>query len=61
MIDVDGVIGRLMELMQDAHLTPGLCSCREYRLPEVVLCNDLGAAESKENPPRFDLLKSLDI
>ena len=37
MVDVDGVICRLMDLMQDSHVAPALCGCGEYGEAELVL------------------------
>ena len=48
MIDVDGMVGRLMQLMQDAHLAPCHCRCREDCRAEVVLVDSLRATEGKE-------------
>ena len=58
MIDVDGVIGRLMKLMQDAHLTLGKGCCREYRITEMVLRDHLRAREREENAALLNLLES---
>ncbi len=59
MIDVDGVIGRLMQLMQDTHLTLCKGSCREYRIAEMVFRNHLRTREREEDAPLFNLLESL--
>ena len=41
MIDVDGMVGRLVELVKDAHLPLALGSSREDRVAEIVLCHHL--------------------
>ena len=49
MVDVNRVIGRLVDLMQDAHFAVGLhCSC-EDSVAEVLLCDYLRAAEGEED------------
>ena len=59
MIDVDGVIGRLMQLMQDAHLTLGKGCCRKYRITEMVFRDHLRAREREEDATLLYLLESL--
>ena len=59
MIDIDGVIGRLMQLMQDAHLTLGKGCCREYRITEMVFRDHLRTRECEENAALLNLLESL--
>ena len=41
MIDVDGMIGRLVKLMQDANLALGLCCSSEDSQAELVLVDSL--------------------
>ena len=41
MEDIDGVIGRLMELMEDAHIAMGKGGCREDRIAEIILGDHL--------------------
>ena len=36
MVDVDGVIGRLMDLMQDSYVATALCGGGEYGKAELV-------------------------
>ena len=61
MIDAYGVVGRLCQLMQDAHTASGHgCGC-EYGCTEVFFADGLRAGESEEYAARFDLLESLDI
>jgi hypothetical protein len=58
MIDIDGMIGRLMQLMQDAHLTLGKSCCREYSITEMVLRDHLRTREREENAALLNLLES---
>jgi Rod binding domain-containing protein len=37
MIDIDGVIRRLMQLMQDTHLAPCLSCSRKDGIAEMIL------------------------
>ena len=61
MVDVNRVIGRLVDLMQDAHLAVGLhCSC-EDSVAEVLLCDYLRAAEGEEDATGLDALQSFDV
>lgn len=59
MIDVDGVVGRLVQLMQDAHLALGQGSSREDGVAEMVLGNHLRTGERKEDATTLYLLKGL--
>lgn len=61
MIDIDGMIGRLMNLMQDAHLAVGLDCSSKYRITEVLLRHNLRAAEREEDASRLDALQTLHI
>ena len=58
MIDIDRMVGWLMKLMQDSHLSSCLCSCRENSIAEVVFRNYLRAAESKEDASVLDALNA---
>lgn len=40
-IDVDGVVGRLVELVEDAHLASSLSRCGKHRLAEMLLAYHL--------------------
>lgn len=40
-IDVYRMVGRLVELVQDAHLPAGNCRGREYGVAEIVFCHNL--------------------
>ena len=59
MIDVDGMIGWLMQLVQDAHLATGNGSCGKYGHSELVLVDGLRTTESEEDATRLYLLKGL--
>ena len=61
MIDAYGVVGRLCQLMQDAHTASGHGGGCEYGCTEVFFADGLRAGESEEYAARFDLLESLDI
>ena len=59
MIDVNGMIGRLMQLMQDAHLALGKGCCRKYSIAEMVFCYHLRTGEREQNTTLLYLLESL--
>ena len=59
MIDIDGMIGWLMQLMQDTHLTTCLGSSRKDGIAEMILGNHLRTTESKEDATRLDNLEGL--
>ena len=61
MEDVDGVIGRLMELMQDAHIAMGKGCCREDSIAEIILGDHRRTREGEENTTWLDFLQSLHI
>ena len=61
MVDVDGMVGRLRELMQDAHLAPRHGRRAEYRKAELLLRHRLRAGKREENASRTNLLKCLHI
>ena len=48
MVDVDGVVGWLMKLVQDANLPLSHCSCREDGHSELVFVDGLRTTEGKE-------------
>ena len=58
MIDVHGVVCRLMELMKNAHMTPAHCGSREDREAELIFVHRLRAAEGEEDAPFFYFLES---
>lgn len=43
MIDVDGVVGWLGELVENLDPAARVCGCGEHRLAEQFFCHDLGA------------------
>jgi hypothetical protein len=47
MIDVNRVVSRLMELVEDSYLAASLCRCCEDGITEMILGNHLRATESK--------------
>ena len=59
MIDIDGMIGWLMQLVQDAHLTFGESSSREYGIAEMVFRHHLRTGEGKEDAAAFYFLECL--
>ena len=59
MVDVDGMVGGLVELMEDAHLTAGLSRCSEDGGAELVLIYCLGATEGEEDAACGEFLESL--
>ena len=61
MVDVDGMVGRLCELMQDAHLAAALCCCAEHSEPELLLAHGLRAGEGEEHSPTLNLAESLGV
>lgn len=61
MVDVDGVVGGLVQLVEDAHLASRLGCRREHRLAEMLLADHLRATEGEEDATLADTLKSLDV
>lgn len=59
MIDINRMIGRLVQLVQDTHLPLGKGCRREYRIAEMVLRHHLRTGEGKEDAPFLYLLESL--
>lgn len=58
MIYVDGVVCRLMQLMQYAHVSSALRRCRKYGQTELVFVHSLRATECKHYAARLNLAKS---
>ncbi len=56
-VDVDGVIGRLVELVEDADMTTALGRCREDGEAELLLVDSLGAGEGEDDATGADLLE----
>ena len=61
MININWMISRLMNLMQDAHLTSSLCSSGEDSLSEIVLSDYLRTTEGKQDSAWLNLFKSFDV
>ena len=59
MIDVDGVVGRLMQLVEDANLTTCQGGSSKDGIAEMILRDDLRTTEGEENPTRLYLLERL--
>lgn len=57
-VDVDGVISGLMELVKNTHVAAALGGCCEDRKTELVLIDGLTAAEGKDDASRTYLLES---
>ena len=55
------MIGRLVELMQDAHIAASLCSCREDSVAEMIFRDNLRTAERKENTTRTNSLEAFHV
>ena len=60
-IDVDGVVGWLVKLMEYANLSLGLSSSGEYGIAEVLLGNYLRTGEREQDTPWLYLLQRLHI
>ena len=54
MIDVDGMVGGLVQLMEDAHVAAALGSSREHRHAELVLGDRLRTGEGEEDASGTD-------
>ena len=61
MEDVDGMIGGLVELMQEAHVAVGKGGCSENGIAEIILCHYLRTGEGEEYASGTDFLESLHI
>ena len=59
MVDVDGVIGRLVQLVQDAYLAACLGGSSEDGIAEMVLRDYLRTGEREQNASLSDSLESL--
>ena len=56
-VDVNGMVGRLVQLVQDAHRAASLSSSREYSIAEVVFCYHLRAGEGEQDSAWSNLLE----
>ena len=61
MIDVDGMVGWLVQLVQNANLAASQCSSREDCHAELVFIDGLRAAEREEDAARLYHLESLGV
>ena len=61
MVDVDGMVSRLMQLMKYPDLSASLCSSRENSIAELLFRYDLRTAECEKNSAAFYLLKAFHI
>ena len=61
MVDIDRMVGWLMELVKDTHLTSRLRSGSKDGIAEIILCHHLRTTECEEYSARLDALESLDI
>ena len=61
MIDVDGMVGRLVQLVQDAYLAPCLGSSREDGITEMILRDHLRATECEKDATWLNHLHRLHI
>ena len=61
MIDIDRMVGRLMQLVQDAHLSASLGSSGKDGIAEIILGYHLRATECKEDSALLDALQSLHV
>ena len=61
MIDVDRMIGWLMQLVQDANLSSCLGCCSKHSVAEIILGNHLRTAEGEEDSTLLDSLQALYI
>ena len=61
MVDIDGVVGGLGELVQDAHLAAALGGGGEHRHAELLLGHRLRAREGEQHSPTLYLAESLGV
>ena len=61
MKNIDGMVGWLVQLVHDAHLSTSLSCCCEYGIAELVFGDNLTTAESKEQTTGLNTLKALGI
>ena len=61
MVDIDGMVSRLMQLMKYSDLSASLCSSRENSIAELFLRYDLGTTKCEKNSAAFYLLKAFHI
>lgn len=61
MVDIDGMIGGLVQLMQNPHFSMSLSSSRKDSRAEVLLRYHLRATEGEQDASVLDLLQSFDV
>ena len=61
MVDVDRMIGRLCQLVQDADFPSALCRRREHREPELLAADSLRARECKQDAAFGKFLHCLEV
>ena len=61
MVDVDGMVGWLVQLMEDAHIATCLGCCCEDRRTELVFVHCLRTTESEQNAAWLYFLKGFSI
>ena len=60
-VDIDRMVLRLMQLMQDTHFASHLRCCTEDRQPESLFIHGLRTREGKQDTTRTDLLNRFGI
>ena len=61
MVDVDRMVERLRELVEDANITPGIGSCAEDNLAEEVAIHNSRAREGEEESSRTELFDAVQV
>ena len=57
MVNIDGMIRRLMQLVKNSDKASALCGSRKHSQPELFLIHGLRTTEGKQDAARFDFLK----
>lgn len=61
MENVDGMVGRLVQLVHDANLATSLCGSRKHGIAELVFGNHLAATECEEQTAWLNALEPLSV
>ena len=61
MENVDGMVGRLMQLVHNSNLSTRLCGSRKHRIAELVFGNYLTTTECEEQAARLNTLEPLSV
>ena len=61
MENVDGMVGRLMQLVHNSNLSTRLCGSRKHGIAELVFGNYLAATECEEQAARLNTLEPLSV